>query len=156
MRAINQAYQPLLNMALRLKKAVLVIAVVLFALALFLFSRMGGEFIPSLDEGDFAIETRVLTGSSLNETIAVVQKASGILKSTFPEVEKVVTKIGSAEVPTEPNPVELGDMIVVLKDQSEWTSAASPRRTGQENIGYAGGKFAPGFFWRAATYSDAL
>lgn len=125
MYAINKAYQPLLNLALRLKKTVLVIALGLFALALFLFSRMGGEFIPSLDEGDFAIETRVLTGSSLNETIAVVQKASGILKRTFPEVEKVVTKIGSAEVPTEPNPVELGDMIVVLKDQSEWTSAAS-------------------------------
>ncbi|WP_146900885.1 CusA/CzcA family heavy metal efflux RND transporter [Adhaeribacter aerolatus] len=123
MRAINRAYQPLLNLAMRLKGAVLLVAIGLFALSLFLFSRMGGEFIPSLDEGDFAIETRVLTGSSLNETIEVVQKASGLLKKTFPEVEKVVTKIGSAEVPTEPNPVELGDMIVVLKEQSEWTSA---------------------------------
>ena len=125
MRAINRAYQPLLNVAMRMKGAVLLSAVVLFALSLFLFTRMGGEFIPSLDEGDFAIETRVLTGSSLNETIEVVQKASALLKKNFPEVEKVVTKIGSAEVPTEPNPVELGDMIVVLKEQSEWTSAAN-------------------------------
>ncbi|PIQ21364.1 MAG: CusA/CzcA family heavy metal efflux RND transporter, partial [Cytophagales bacterium CG18_big_fil_WC_8_21_14_2_50_42_9] len=123
MNAINRAYQPLINFALRMKLMVLAVAVGLFALSLFLFSRMGGEFIPSLDEGDFAIETRVLTGSSLNETITVVQKASGLLKQKFPEIEKVVTKIGSAEVPTEPNPVELGDMIVVLKDQSEWTSA---------------------------------
>jgi len=125
MNAINRAYQPLIHFALRMKVMVLAIAVALFALSLFLFSRMGGEFIPSLDEGDFAIETRVLTGSSLNETITVVQKASGLLKQKFPEIEKVVTKIGSAEVPTEPNPVELGDMIVVLKDQSEWTSAHS-------------------------------
>ncbi|WP_299823722.1 CusA/CzcA family heavy metal efflux RND transporter [uncultured Pontibacter sp.] len=125
MKAINRAYQPLLNFALQAKALVLIIAVGLFTLSIFLFTRMGGEFIPSLDEGDFAIETRVLTGSSLNETIEVVSKASGILKKEFPEVEKVVTKIGSAEVPTEPNPVELGDMIVVLKDKDEWTSASS-------------------------------
>lgn len=125
MKRINNAYQPLLAGALKRKIQVLATAVVLFALSLFLFSRMGGEFIPSLDEGDFAIETRVLTGSSLNETIDVVSKASGILKSRFPEVEKVVTKIGSAEVPTEPNPIELGDMIVVLKPREEWTSAGS-------------------------------
>ncbi|MDX5437986.1 MAG: CusA/CzcA family heavy metal efflux RND transporter, partial [Pontibacter sp.] len=125
MKAINNAYQPLLNFAMRAKALVLIVAVSLFALTIFLFTRMGGEFIPSLDEGDFAIETRVLTGSSLNETIEVVSKASNILKKEFPEVEKVVTKIGSAEVPTEPNPVELGDMIVVLKDKDEWTSAGS-------------------------------
>ncbi|MBA9077674.1 CusA/CzcA family heavy metal efflux RND transporter [Rufibacter quisquiliarum] len=125
MQAINRAYQPLLNFALRAKTLVLGIALGLFALSLVLFTQMGGEFIPSLDEGDFAIETRVLTGSSLNETIEVVQKASKVLKQTFPEVEKVVTKIGSAEVPTEPNPVELGDMIVVLKERAEWTSASS-------------------------------
>ncbi|RNI32631.1 CusA/CzcA family heavy metal efflux RND transporter [Rufibacter immobilis] len=125
MQAINRAYQPLLNFALRAKTLVLGIALGLFALSLVLFTQMGGEFIPSLDEGDFAIETRVLTGSSLNETIEVVQKASKVLKQTFPEVEKVVTKIGSAEVPTEPNPVELGDMIVVLKERDQWTSASS-------------------------------
>ncbi|QNF31921.1 CusA/CzcA family heavy metal efflux RND transporter [Adhaeribacter swui] len=125
MQAINRAYQPLLHFALRMKGLVITVAIGLFGIALFLFSRMGGEFIPSLDEGDFAIETRVLTGSSLNETISVVKKASGLLKKEFPEVKKVVTKIGSAEVPTEPNPVELGDMIVVLKDQKEWTSARS-------------------------------
>ncbi|WP_192823017.1 CusA/CzcA family heavy metal efflux RND transporter [Rufibacter sp. LB8] len=123
MNAINRAYQPLLNFALKAKVLVLALAVGLFAISLILFTRMGGEFIPSLTEGDFAIETRVLTGSSLSETIAVVQKASKLLKEKFPEVEKVVTKIGSAEVPTEPNPVELGDMIVVLKEQADWTSA---------------------------------
>lgn len=125
MKGINKWYQPLLGTALKRKVQVLLVAIGLFVVSLFLFTRMGGEFIPSLDEGDFAIETRVLTGSSLNETIDVVQKASAILKNNFPEVEKVVTKIGSAEVPTEPNPIELGDMIVVLKPHEEWTSAGS-------------------------------
>ncbi|WP_181307816.1 CusA/CzcA family heavy metal efflux RND transporter [Rufibacter sp. XAAS-G3-1] len=125
MNAINRAYQPLLTAALKAKGLVLGVSLFLFVVSVFLFTRMGGEFIPSLDEGDFAIETRLLTGSSLNETIKVVQKASQVLKEKFPEVEKVVTKIGSAEVPTEPNPVELGDMIVVLKERDEWTSAST-------------------------------
>ena len=76
------------------------IVAVLFVLAIFILSRMGGEFIPSLEEGDFAVETRVLPGSNLNTTIESTQKAAHILKSRFPEVQKVVTKIGSGEVPT--------------------------------------------------------
>src|SRR5690606_22736399 len=68
-------------------------------------------------------ETRILTGSNLNTSIEYTKKAAGILKSRFPEVEMVVTKIGSGEVPTEPNPMELSDMIVTLKDKKEWTSA---------------------------------
>ena len=76
-----------------------------------------------MEEGDFAIDTRVLTGSSLNTSIEYTQKAAHILKTRFPEVEKVVTKIGSGEVPTDPMPMEAADMMVILKDKHEWTSA---------------------------------
>jgi cobalt-zinc-cadmium resistance protein CzcA len=85
--------------------------------------NMGGEFIPQLEEGDFAVETRVLTGSNLNNTVASTQKATKLLLQNFPEVEKIVTKIGSAEIPTDPMPFEAGDMMVILKDKNEWTSA---------------------------------
>jgi len=96
---------------------------VLFVLSLGILSRLGGEFIPTLEEGDFAVDTRVLTGSNLNTTIEYTQKAAGILTSRFPEVEKVVTKIGSGEVPTDPMPMEASDMMVILKDKEDWISA---------------------------------
>lgn len=84
---------------------------------------MGGEFIPSLDEGDFAIETRVSLGSSLERTIEVSKKASKILKERFPEVEQVVAKVGTGEIPTDPMPLEAADLMVILKHKSKWTSA---------------------------------
>ena len=93
---------------------------------------MGGEFIPALEEGDFAVDTRVLTGSSLNTTIANTQKAAHILKTKFPEVEKIVTKIGSGEVPTDPMPMEASDMMVILKPKNEWTSARSFNELGNK------------------------
>jgi len=95
----------------------------MFAISLFVLSQLGGEFIPELEEGDFAVETRILTGSNLTTTIEYTQKSAAILKSKFPEVKMVVTKIGSGEVPTDPMPVEASDMMVILKDKEEWTSA---------------------------------
>jgi cobalt-zinc-cadmium resistance protein CzcA len=86
---------------------------------------MGGEFIPSLEEGDFAVEMRILQGSNINETKKVTTQASGILLKQFPEIQKIVVKIGSAEIPTEPMPMDAGDMIIVLKPKKEWTSAKS-------------------------------
>ena len=76
---------------------------------------MGGEFIPSLEEGDFAVEMRILQGSNINETKKATTQAAHILLTQFPEVEKVVMKIGSAEIPTEPMAMDSGDMIIVLK-----------------------------------------
>ncbi len=122
MSAIERVHQKYLKKALQMPKLILGTTLTLFALALFILSRMGGEFIPSLEEGDFAIETRVLTGSSLNTTIEQTQKTAHILVSRFPEVEKVVTKIGNSEVPTDPMPMEASDMVVILKDKSEWTT----------------------------------
>jgi cobalt-zinc-cadmium resistance protein CzcA len=95
----------------------------LFIVSIFILLSLGGEFIPALEEGDFAVETRVLSGSTLNTTIVNTQKAAHILKAQFPEVEKVVTKIGSGEVPTDPMPMDASDMMVILKPKSEWTSA---------------------------------
>ncbi len=123
MAKVENAYQNALNKVVDFPKTVLIATISLFVLALFVFSTLGGEFIPALEEGDFAVDTRVLTGSNLTTTIANTQKAAHILKSRFPEVEKVVTKIGSGEVPTDPMPMEASDMMVILKDKSEWTSA---------------------------------
>jgi len=123
MAKIEHAYQSALSKILSFPKIVLGATIGLFVLALIVLSTLGGEFIPALEEGDFAVETRVLTGSNLNTTIENTQKTAHILKTRFPEVEKVVTKIGSGEVPTDPMPMEACDMMVILKDKSEWTSA---------------------------------
>src|SRR5574343_251057 len=125
MAVIERWYQHALNRVISYPKAVLIGVFALFLLAVGVLSQLGGEFIPALEEGDFAVETRVLTGSNLNTTISSTQKAAGILKAKFPEVEKVVTKIGSGEVPTDPMPMEAADMMVILKDKSEWTSAST-------------------------------
>jgi cobalt-zinc-cadmium resistance protein CzcA len=102
---------------------VLASVMVLFIVSVMVLLSLGGEFIPSLEEGDFAVDTRVLTGSSLNTTIVNTQQAAHILKTQFPEVEKVVTKIGSGEVPTDPMPMEASDMMVILQPKDKWTSA---------------------------------
>ncbi|WP_316823121.1 CusA/CzcA family heavy metal efflux RND transporter [Pedobacter gandavensis] len=125
MEKIESAYSKILKRALGIPKLILGLVITMFLFAVFLLTRLGGEFIPSIEEGDFAVETRVLSGSSLNTTIENVQKVAAILKSRFPEVKNIVTKIGSSEVPTEPLPMDMGDMIINLKKKSEWTSASS-------------------------------
>ena len=123
---IEARYRPVLEWALRRKALVLGTAVGLFAGALLLYRTLGGEFIPQLAEGDFAVEMRTLAGSSLSYTIDRSQQAAAILKKQFPEVKEVVGKIGSAEIPTDPMPAEAADLILVLeKDRGKWTSAGS-------------------------------
>ncbi|MCL9809629.1 CusA/CzcA family heavy metal efflux RND transporter [Flavobacterium luminosum] len=122
---LERIYKIRLEQALHHKKKILVGTLTAFAGSLVIMSFLGGEFIPALEEGDFAVDTRVLTGSNISTTIASTQKAAHILKTRFPEVEKVVTKIGSGEVPTDPMPMEASDMMVILKDKSEWTSASN-------------------------------
>lgn len=123
MGRIEKWFLPALQKILRIPRTIILTVSALFIVAMFILANMGGEFIPALEEGDFAVDTRVLTGSNLNTTIEFTQKAAGILKREFPEVEKVVTKIGSGEVPTDPMPMEAADMMVILKDKKEWTSA---------------------------------
>ena len=123
MSIIENGYQRTLEKILTVPKTVITAVIGLFIIAVILLSFLGGEFIPALEEGDFAVDTRVLTGSNLKTTIESTQKAARILKTQFPEVKMVVTKIGSGEVPTDPMPMEASDMMVILKDKSEWKSA---------------------------------
>ena len=97
---------PLLNLFLRNQRRVIIGVVGLFVLAFVVFNRLGAEFIPTLDEGDFAVETRLLTGTSLTKTIETTTKASDVLLKNFPEVKSVVGKIGTAEIPTDPMPMK--------------------------------------------------
>ncbi|MBL0309608.1 MAG: CusA/CzcA family heavy metal efflux RND transporter [Bacteroidetes bacterium] len=125
MQFIETFYQKYLIKVLNFPKTVIGITVVLFAFAIYIFSQMGGEFIPELPEGDFAVETRVLTGSNITTSSEAIMKSAHILKNKFPEIEKIVGKTGSGEIPTDPMPMEASDMMIILKDKSEWTSAKS-------------------------------
>lgn len=123
MKKLENIHHKTLEKVLYFPKTVIALAVSLFIISIFILSRLGGEFIPALEEGDFAVDTQVLAGSNLQTTIDYTQKAAHVLIRDYPEVEKVVTKIGSGEVPTDPMPMEASDMMVILKDKKEWTSA---------------------------------
>lgn len=121
----HRIYDPAIRWTLRHKGIVVSLSVVLFVVAGFIFSRLGGEFIPQLDEGDLAVEMRIMTGSSLAESIDANLKVGQMLKANFPEVKEVIGKIGSSEIPTDPMPIEATDLMVILKDRPDWTSANS-------------------------------
>jgi cobalt-zinc-cadmium resistance protein CzcA len=118
-------YIPVITWALANTKKVMYGAVGLLFMAMGLFATMGGEFIPTLDEGDFVIQPVLKTGTSLSKTIATTTKIEKIILKNFPEVEQVVSRIGAAEVPTDPMSMEESDIIVKLKPKSEWVSASS-------------------------------
>jgi heavy metal efflux system protein len=120
----HRIYDPVIRYALKHRLSTVSLSVILFAASLILFMNMGGEFLPTLEEGDFAVETRVLTGSSLSYTIETAQKAAEVILREFPdEVVEVVGKIGSSEIPTDPMPIEACDLMIILKDKKEWTKA---------------------------------
>lgn len=119
MNFFQRGYAPLIRWAIRVKYAVVGGAVGLLALALIFFGRMGSEFIPQLQEGDYAFHCILPQGTSLTQSVETSMQASRIIKS-FPEVEMVVGKTGSAEVPTDPMPPEATDLIIVLKPKSQW------------------------------------
>jgi len=121
----QRLYSPILNLALRFKAVFVLATVVLFAISLLVFSRMGGEFIPTLEEGDLAMQQILPSGTSLSQSIEMSKLIQRKLLSEFPEIEDVVVNIGAAEIPTDPMPVEIGDYTIVMKPKDEWTSAAS-------------------------------
>jgi cobalt-zinc-cadmium resistance protein CzcA len=123
MARLERFYQHTLEKALQIPKAIVGIVIALFLLALVVLTTLGGEFIPALEEGDFAVETRVLTGTSLKGSMDACLKAEKVLLANFPEVIKVVGKTGSGEIPTDPMPMEATDLMVILKDKKEWTTA---------------------------------
>lgn len=122
---LNSFYLPVISWALANTKKVLYSAMGLLVMAVLLFTTMGGEFIPTLDEGDFVIQPVLKTGTSLSKTIETTTKIEKIILKKFPEVQQVVSRIGAAEVPTDPMSMEESDVIVKLKPKSEWVSAES-------------------------------
>jgi len=117
----NKIYSPVLQGAIRFKGLLVTATLVIFVFSIWLFSRLGGEFIPQLEEGDFAFHCILPTGSSLSQSIETSMQAERILRQ-FPEVKMVVGKTGSAEVPTDPMPPEASDMMIILKPKEEWTT----------------------------------
>lgn len=118
-------YRPVLEWVLRRRKDVITAAVALCCVSVVGLKFLGGEFIPSLDEGDFAVEMSMAQGTSLSQMVETCTKAEKLLKSEYPEVKQVVSRIGSAEIPTDPMPVERADIMVALKPKAEWTSATT-------------------------------
>ena len=125
MKMLNSWYKPSIHWALEHKKIVISLAGLLLVSSMLLFSTMGGEFVPTLDEGDFVIQPVLNTGTSLGKTIEITTKIEQILLENFPEVDQVVSRIGAAEVPTDPMSMEESDVIIKLKPKREWVSADS-------------------------------
>ena len=125
MEKIESLYDESLAQVLKIPNIIFFGIVAVFFVAVFVMTRLGGEFIPSLPEGDFAVDTRVLPGSNLKTSTDAVQKSSRILMKKFPEIEKIVGKTGSSEIPTDPMPIDASDMMIILKPRAEWTSAHS-------------------------------
>jgi heavy metal efflux system protein len=122
MKWLTGRYRPFLQRIIKYRIPVLLTALMLFIASLFIFNSLGGEFIPELDEGDFATNYTIRQGSSLPQTIEVGTQLEKIAKS-FPEVIDVVSKIGTSEIPTDPMPIESADLIMVLKDKKDWVTA---------------------------------
>ncbi|MCL2561158.1 MAG: CusA/CzcA family heavy metal efflux RND transporter [Rikenellaceae bacterium] len=122
---LNRVYRRVLNFTLRHAWKTLATAFLVLAASIVLFTRLGAEFIPTLDEGDFAMQMTLPAGSSLSRSIEVSGEAQQILLDRFPEIRHVVAKIGTAEVPTDPMAIEDADVMIIMKPFREWTSARS-------------------------------
>ena len=122
---LNGVYRRTLHFCLRHIRGTIACSFAALAVSLFLFTRLGAEFIPTLDEGDFAMQMTLPAGSSLTHSIELSKQAEETLMKNFPEIKHVVAKIGTAEVPTDPMAVEDADIMIVMKPFKEWTSASS-------------------------------
>ena len=119
---LRETYKPALKSALKLPKLLLAIVTVFFAGSVYLLTHIGAEFIPTLEEGDLAMQMSIPPGSSLQQSIKTANRAEKILLENFPEVKHVVSKIGTSEVPTDPMAIEDADIMIILKDKDEWTT----------------------------------
>ncbi|MBK6505283.1 MAG: CusA/CzcA family heavy metal efflux RND transporter [Ignavibacteria bacterium] len=124
MNFFHKIYEPMLEAAIRFRKTIVAATILLFGIAVMLYSKMGSEFIPTLAEGDFAFHCILPQGTSLSQSIETSMFASRLI-GEFNEVKMVVGKTGSAEVPTDPMPPEATDMMIILKPLDEWESGKS-------------------------------
>ena len=120
MSAVQRFYLPILNGAFKIKKLIIIISIAVLVVTYFLFKGLGGEFIPTLEEGDFAVEVRLAQGTSLSQSIELYSKAEKILRQRIPEIKQAITRIGTAEIPTDPMPIEGGDMMLAMKPKDQW------------------------------------
>ncbi|MEC5394950.1 efflux RND transporter permease subunit [Bergeyella sp. RCAD1439] len=125
MEKMETLYEKYLKKVLKYQNPLFLGVIALFFFSTFILTRLGGEFIPTLPEGDFAVDTRVLPGSNLKTSTEAVLASQRVLMKKFPEIEKIVGKTGSSEIPTDPMPIDASDMMIILKPRSEWTSAKS-------------------------------
>ncbi|WP_445956642.1 CusA/CzcA family heavy metal efflux RND transporter [Yeosuana sp.] len=119
----QSGYTPILNKAMQFKRLFVGGTILLFFISVFVFGRMGGEFIPTLEEGDLAMQHIIPPGGSLSQSVETAKMIQKKLLKEFPEITDVVANIGSAEIPTDPMPVEIADYVLVMKPKSEWASA---------------------------------
>ncbi len=127
----KKAYVPALNAAMRNKELTITIAVVIMVLSGLLATRMGSEFVPSLNEGDIALHAIRIPGTSLTTAIEMQSELEKTIRS-FPEVDRVFGKIGTAEIATDPMPPNVADIFIILKPQSEW-NGSTPQQGGIDN-----------------------
>ena len=125
----KRMYKPMLAKVMLNKAVVVTIAIVLVVLSGALASRMGSEFVPSLNEGDFAIQALRIPGTSLTQSLDMQKQLESGLKSKFPEIERVFARTGTAEIASDPMPPNISDGYVMLKPQSQWPS---PKKTRDE------------------------
>lgn len=125
-------YQPVLETALQWPKTLITLVIAVFTSSLFVLSTLGSEFIPTLEEGDLAMQMNIPPGSSLQQSIKKASEAEDILIKNFPEVEHVISKIGTSEVPTDPMAIEDADIMIILKPKDQWTSASDREELAQK------------------------
>jgi len=126
MRGARGVYQPALDWALRMRGLVVGIAIGLVALAGFAASRMGSEFIPNLDEGDIALHALRIPGTSLTQAVKMQESLERRIRE-LPEVERVVGKLGTADIATDPMPPSVADTYVLLKPREAWPDPGKPK-----------------------------
>lgn len=126
MRAAKRVYVPLLDRAIHYRRSVAFGAVLIVAGSLLAATRMGGEFIPSLDEGDITIETIRIPGTSLTQSVDMQLRLENAIKQV-PEVATIFSKIGTAEIANDPMPPNAADTYVTLKPREEWPDPARPK-----------------------------
>lgn len=126
-------YEPLLMKALAFKKSVLGIAIALVTFSLWLFTTLGSEFVPQLNEGDIALHAMRIPGTGLEQSVEMQKVLEERIKS-FPEVDKVFARIGTAEVATDPMPPNVADNFVILKPRDEWPDSSKTKQALVEEI----------------------
>ncbi len=127
MRSAKRLYTPLLQQVMRHQATVLYAALIVMLLSGLLVTRLGSEFVPSLNEGDFAIQALRIPGTSLTQSVAMQQQLETALTRQFPEIQRLFARTGTAEIASDPMPPNISDGYIMLKPQEQWPDPSKPR-----------------------------